>query len=101
MFTPDGQALGDRLILAQVRIVAPQPAPAIAAGDPVATWVNGIQLRDAEIEYDAAGAPRRARLEWEPSTTLHEDYTVFVQVLDRANRILAQADSQPQQGQFA
>jgi len=99
VFTPDGQPLGDRLILAPVRIVAAPPAAPDPTGPPVATWVNGIQLDAAAIEYDAAGAPRQATLDWRAGATLSTDYTVFVQVLDGANRILAQADFQPQQGQ--
>ena len=99
VFTPDGQALGDRLVLAQVRIAAPAPAAAAESSPPVGVWANGIHLRAAEVEYDDAGAPQQARLEWGATTTLSEDYTVFVQVLDRENRILAQVDHQPQQGQ--
>ncbi|MFO7635503.1 MAG: glycosyltransferase family 39 protein [Caldilinea sp.] len=94
----NGQALGDRLVLAQVRTVEPEPSSAADSVRPVATWVNGIDLRNAAIEYDATGAPQGAILVWGTTETLNENYTVFIQVLDNENRILAQVDRQPQHG---
>jgi hypothetical protein len=94
----NGDLLGDRLVLAKVRIADPANAPTDRAAQSVATWRNGVTLRNTQVEYDSAGAPQRIVLDWGSSATLSEDYTVFVQVLDSENRILAQVDSQPQQG---
>lgn len=93
-----GDLLGDRLVLAKVRIIEPMSSPTHIDAKPVATWHNGVILRNVTVEYDGAGAPQGIVLDWGIAATLSEDYTVFVQVLDSENRILAQADSQPQQG---
>ena len=37
---------------------------------------------------------------WAPTRTQQADYTVFVQVLDAENHILAQVDRQPQDGLY-
>lgn len=103
VYDPAGNTLGDRLVLAQVRIAEPTvlstTASSIEAAQPVATWRNGIKLSEALVEYAADGAPQGIVLDWVSDTTLHVDYTVFVQVLDAENRILAQVDRQPQQGE--
>ncbi|HRW46686.1 MAG TPA: glycosyltransferase family 39 protein [Caldilinea sp.] len=93
-----GQVLGDRLVLAPVRIVEPgQGAP--AAAPPLARFDNGITLLGAQLQSGEDGMPAGVSLTWGTTTTLHSDYTVFVQVLDAENRILAQVDQQPQEGQ--
>ena len=94
----NGQVLGDRLVVAPVRIAAPA-ATAPATGPPLATWANGITLLDARLQHGAAGNPQGVTLTWGTTGTLDTDYTVFVQVLDGENRILAQADRQPLAGQ--
>ncbi len=94
----NGYGLGDRLVVAPVRIAA-AVAPAPAAGSPLATWSNGITLLDAQLQRSAAGQPQGVTLTWGTTAALDTDYTVFVQVLDGENRILAQADRQPQAGQ--
>lgn len=98
VFAASGAPLGDRLVLAQVRIVAPETAPPTAAA-PLARWANGIELRAATVAHDEGGAPRQVTLDWGATATLNDDYTVFVQVLDQENRILAQVDSPPQRGE--
>lgn len=98
VFDASGGSLGDRLVLARVRIDETSAIVDSGATKPVAIWNNGIVLRNAAVEYDSAGAPQGIVLDWTTNSTLNEDYTVFVQVLDSENRILAQADSQPQQG---
>lgn len=93
-----GQVLGDRLVLAPVRIVEPgQDTP--AAGPPLARFDNGIILLGAQLRFGADGTPAGVSLTWGTTATLHSDFTVFVQVLDDENRILAQVDRQPQEGQ--
>ncbi len=97
-----GNTLGDRLVLAKVRIAESADASAAASPDgtaqPLAVWRNGIVLREAIVAYDAADAPQGIVLEWSTYATLNADYTTFVQVLDAEDRILAQVDRQPQHG---
>ena len=93
-----GQVLGDRLVVAPVRIVGPeQDSP--DAGPRLARFDNGITLLDAELHGGADGFPTGVVLTWGTTATQHADYTAFVQVLDADNRILAQVDSRPQGGQ--
>jgi len=96
-----GNTLGDRLILAKVRITEPTTASTAPPADAVqfvAKWRNDIVLQDAVVGYNASGAPQGIVLDWMANATFDVDYTVFVQVLDAENRILAQVDREPQQG---
>jgi hypothetical protein len=97
-----GQRIGDRVVLSSVRLHAPALGPATdaPAGAPLATWTNGIALASARLQTDAAGLPSGVDLTWAATANVHEDYTVFVQVLDDADRVLAQSDRQPQAGLF-
>ncbi|HXF61156.1 MAG TPA: glycosyltransferase family 39 protein [Caldilineaceae bacterium] len=96
-----GAPLGDRVILAKVRLhpeaAAPQPAN---DGAGLAEWANGIRLVQAEVKLDEAGQPSGVHLVWQSAATLHQDFTLFVQALDRENRLLVQVDQQPQAGQW-
>lgn len=52
---------------------------------------------------DLVGFDRDAEsvtLYWRARTTIAEDYTVFIHVLDADGRIVAQADNQPRQGEY-
>jgi hypothetical protein len=102
VYDAGGNLLGDRLVLAAVRVTDgaadPATAQANSTGQPLATWRNGILLHNVAVEYDEAGNPQGIVLDWGVTATMREDYTVFVQVLDSEGAILAQADRQPQQG---
>jgi hypothetical protein len=110
-----GQPIGDRLVVAPLRLHAAgadsQPGtlnpPDGEGGDrpgvpgrELPAWENGIVLAAADLAADPQGLPSGIALTWSPTATLHTDYTVFVQVLDAENNILAQADAQPQGGAY-
>ncbi len=99
-YDPNGQPIGDRLVLAQLRLHAQAPAPQTPGSSPAGTWQHGIVLDKAELATDARGLPTAVTLTWAPTATLQSDYTVFVQVLDADNNILVQVDSQPQGGSY-
>jgi hypothetical protein len=86
-----GNVTGDRLVLGQVYVadeaITPSPPPAEA----VASWVNGITLAESIIVQED-GDPIGLNLKWWSAATLHQDYTLFAQVLDGENHILAQID---------
>lgn len=94
----DQTVLGDRLILAQVRVLAATMAATPVSETAMARWQGGIQLLTAQVKRDMAGTPHSIHLQWQATETLHIDYTVFVQLLDRENRVIAQVDQQPQAG---
>ncbi len=87
-----GNLVGDRLVLGPVYVAPAVYAPVPAPTAPVAAWVNGITLAQADLEMDA-GAPQGLALTWWSEATLHTPYTLFVQVLDANDQILAQVDT--------
>ncbi len=94
-----GQVTGDRVVLAPVRVHATSPASALDA-KPVARWANGIQLATADIERDPANLPVAVHVKWQATQVVNTDYTVFVQLLDKTGKLLAQVDQPPQQNRF-
>lgn len=95
-----GNPIGDRVILGDVRLHAAPVTPAPAGGDAPAQWSNGIALAEAHIDYTDEGEPQRVEVTWQPEATLQSDYTVFLQVLDAQNNVLAQVDQPPQGGAY-
>jgi hypothetical protein len=100
VYDSSGQALGDRLVLAPLRLHSRAAAPAAPPAAPLAIWENGIALAVAQVTYDAKGTPSQVSLTWQPQATIQQDYTVFAQVLDGENNVLAQVDSRPQGGAY-
>ena len=93
-----GAVLGDRLTLASVRLLTeadPLPFTTI----PAARWQKGIELANYETTMNAQSLPQSVTLRWQASQVIHQDYTVFVQALDRENQVIAQVDRPPQRGQ--
>lgn len=96
----DGQALGDRLLLAKVRVHNAALPAMTRHSAPLTRWQNGIQLLAAKVEQSASHIPSVIHTEWGTSQVIQRDYTVFVQLLDASGQLLAQVDQQPQAGQF-
>ena len=95
-----GKVLGDRVVLAPVRTHS-MPRRSIATeGIHLATWKGGIGLVDATTEYTQEGTPTSVSLLWTSSAVVHKAYTVFLQVLDENDQIIAQVDRQPQFGAY-
>lgn len=96
-----GGVVGDRLVLGQIYVADGPVAAAPAPDVPLAVWGNGITLahitlaQSEVIQGDVVQGkhgPTSLSLDWWSGATLHQEYTLFAQVLDRENRILAQAD---------
>ena len=100
VYDANGQPIGDRLVLAQLRLHKQTAVQQPGGSSPAGTWQNGIVLDKAELATDAQGLPAGIALTWAPTATIQSDYTVFVQVLDAGSNILAQVDSQPQGGSY-
>jgi hypothetical protein len=86
----EGNVTGDRLVLAPIYVTETDSVPLPSPDAPLATWTNGITLAQGELVQD--DVPNGLSLTWWSGATLHQDYTLFAQVLDGKNRILAQAD---------
>lgn len=95
-----GEPIGDRVVLASIRLLGTPAGDQRVAPPPIAVWQNGIALVAAEMQYDTIGQPVAVRLTWAPTATVQSDYTVFLQVLDEQDNILAQFDGQPQSGRY-
>jgi hypothetical protein len=95
-----GADIGDRIVLGRVRVHGKVPTAAAPPGSPVVEWANGIALAAVSVQRDAAAGPTGVDLTWTTDRTQQADYTVFAQVLDADNRILAQVDSQPLGGSW-
>lgn len=99
IFGPDGKMIGDRVVLANVRIHGEALHPSLNP-TPLARWENGIQLLSAKVEQNEHHQPTAVRVEWLATQVMQTDYTVFVQALNAAGQPVAQIDQQPQRGQF-
>jgi hypothetical protein len=90
--------------LPPLRVVAAPAAGASAAegtGRPVAGGQLGrdIRLLGYDTERREPGQ-LGVQLYWQAATALDRDYTVFVQVLDAAGKLVAQADGMPANGRL-
>ncbi len=73
---------------------------AAAAGTPLATFSDGVDLLAVEIG-DATWQPGQAgtvALTWRPARALENAYTVFVQLIGPDGQVAAQGDQPPLQG---
>lgn len=88
----------DRVLLAPVKI-APRESVTYAPSTHVGAVFDGqIEL----IGYDASVAQNQVRLilYWRAKKPIDANYTVFVHALDASGKIIAQADRQPQAGNY-
>jgi 4-amino-4-deoxy-L-arabinose transferase-like glycosyltransferase len=90
--------IGDRVLLAPMRILAQPPLLQPTDTPALAQWQNGIRLLAVDVEHLVTGAPQAIQVRWQTATLLPTDYTLFVQVLDASNQVVAQMDAPPQAG---
>lgn len=95
-----GKQVDSRIVLGKIRIHELPPAQNKAETIPMATWENGINLdlMKPQIEHDDLISS--FQLEWQASTVIQVDYTVFIQVLDEQGQIISQIDRMPQSGEY-
>ncbi len=97
--TDQGMDLGDRVVLAQVRIHnTTQPAP--PPGEPLARWQRGIQLQAAQVVTTNTQSTVTVQVLWQATQVIQQNYTIFAQLLSRDGKLLAQLDQQPQGGRY-
>lgn len=63
--------LGDRLLLATVRLHEIRQSPAHRLRHPLAQWEQGITLSHAEVESNAEGEPQRLQITWQATQVLN------------------------------
>ncbi len=98
-------ASGQRVSLDSLAVEAHTLPPAPAAVPVLANPVNrSFDGRALLTSYDVAPNPATAgqavtiNLQWKAQQPFAQDYTVFVHLLDAADKVVAQRDSQPQSG---
>jgi hypothetical protein len=93
-----GGALGDRLVVGQVRILATPVTPDPVSANAVARWERDIQLLTSDVRRNEEGMPTLVTLQWQATGAVQRDYTVFVQLLRGDGQIISQVDQPPQGG---
>jgi len=78
------------------------PAPRTDVDYLPANFENQVSLLDYEIHNVQVqrGGALQLSLTWQALNSIHEDYTVFVHILDDSDRIWGQADMQPVYGTY-
>ena len=94
-YSPNGQPLGDELIVGPLYVSADGINPANPQHAVQATLGHEFEL----LGYSAYPAETEnsttVELFWKTAAPVEVNYTVFVQMLDAQNQIIAQADAQP------
>ncbi|MGD2207407.1 MAG: glycosyltransferase family 39 protein [Anaerolineae bacterium] len=93
---PSGAALPPDPTIGRFKIAALEP-PAYDIPRPAA-YQLGHKL--ALVGYDLSAAPGEVTLYWQATEPVAVDYTVFVHLRDASGEQVAQADSQPQAGEY-
>jgi hypothetical protein len=87
---------GDAALVGMVKVLEPV-AP--ASGPAIATFGDQLALLDAKFDAaPRAAAPLAVRLTWRAVQPIRASYTVSLQLLDPADRLVAQRDAPPLNG---
>src|SRR5690606_26424741 len=72
----------------------------VALPDNATNFDDKVALLDVEVDWGnfAPGGQLPVTITWQGMSQMAENYTVFVQVLDAADRIVGQVDAWPVQG---
>ena len=98
----DGRPLGDELRLGPVLIrprgAVDRPCPLGAPTGGAVRWHAGMDLVGVAFKPEASPIPLDIALCWKSDTEPQRDLSLFVQLLDAGDHILAQWDGQPLNG---
>jgi hypothetical protein len=101
--TREDEALGNRLLLEQVRVGAsePLPVPMQSRLSPAPVFGEAIALRGADLtEPNDESDALNVILWWEALAPLDRAYTVFVHLVDANGQMIASGDGPPYHGGF-
>jgi hypothetical protein len=94
---PDRQPLGDAIRLGPLKV--PLPASPPPSEGPLARFEEPIALQTCRLDASPrAGQPFDVELLWRAGGRPSRDLTVFLHLVDSADRIVAQSDRQPDGG---
>ena len=94
----NGRDLPQPLVLQTIKI--PQPTGSMEQPQTIVTADLGGQMRLLGYSLQGEGDTKTVTLFWEALAPMEEDFTTFVHLLDDKGSLLAQADSQPQDGRY-
>jgi 4-amino-4-deoxy-L-arabinose transferase-like glycosyltransferase len=93
---PNGADLGTSPTVSRIKVEGTSAPEASIPQE--ASFQLGPNL--ALVGYDLTAAPAEVTLYWQATGPVPADYTVFIHVLDAAGNKVAQADGQPQAGNY-
>ena len=96
VYAADGAPIGDRLALADIRVLDEHESEKAPTAQTLAAWEQGIERSAADLEN--SDGLLTLTTTWQTDAILAADYTIFVQFLDEAGEIVAQVDEEPQGG---
>jgi 4-amino-4-deoxy-L-arabinose transferase-like glycosyltransferase len=97
----NGAPADSRVIIGTLKVLPSRVAVYTPSHSQRAEFDHAIALTGFDVPADVApGGDAKVTLYWQSLATVSEDYTVFVHLLDARGRIVAQADHQPQAGQY-
>jgi 4-amino-4-deoxy-L-arabinose transferase-like glycosyltransferase len=99
IFQPENrQPLGDEWVVGPLVVMKTGSNPLKPAQPIKATLGDGLEL----IGYttNSMGAATEVTLYWQSAASVQADYTVFLQLLNPANQLVAQVDTQPLAGLY-
>lgn len=96
-----GASIDNRLVIGQIKVAPPGSRTFVPSHLQTAQFDDGIALLGHDLQADD-NAPHSYHLVlyWKALSPVTRDYTVFVHILDARGNIIAQADHQPQYGNY-
>jgi len=101
-YSAEGQPVGDHFGLVPIKIAPAKPPSYTPQYSLQVNFADKIALIGYDLPQKAieAGETLHLTLYFEGQAEMDEDYTIFVHLLDEENQIVAQRDSQPQNGNY-
>ncbi|MBI5650586.1 MAG: glycosyltransferase family 39 protein [Chloroflexi bacterium] len=93
-------ATDNRVIVGAIKIAPRATASFAPSRSQVATFDARIALEGYDLPNARVGEAATLKLYWRARAEMDRDYTVFVHLLDANGQIVAQADHQPQAGNY-
>ena len=88
------QGQNEVLLIGRMRFEPNQPKPTTPPQTPIAVFGDALALDSVRVDSNAIN------LQWRCIATPDKDYTLFVHVFDQDNKLIAQFDGQPYNGDY-
>ncbi|MCL4489736.1 MAG: glycosyltransferase family 39 protein [Chloroflexi bacterium] len=95
-----GSAVANRVVVGTVKVAPRQAPPANPEHPQPIDFDHRAQLLGYDLKSGESPSQFQLSLYWRARAEMDRDYTVFVHILNSDGKIVAQADHQPQQGNY-